>query len=327
MKKLMLLLPVLSGVLWGSAGIFVRRLDAFEFDNCTMIFIRIVVAVLMLFLGILLIDRAMLKIRIKDIWVFVVCGVFGILGLNLCYNQAIAGLTLSLAAVLLSMSPVFVMVLATFVLKEKITVKKIACTVMAVFGCVLVSGVLESGTGITISAAGVLAGIVAAFFYALYSIFSKVAMKRRYNVFTITFYSMLTGTIVLIPFADWEIMGRFAAESPVENTVFILVNALFTSILPYILYTLSLSHVDAGKVSILAAGGEPSSAMVFGMIFFSEKPTVLSLCGLAVTILALWLLCVPGKAEREAAESKGGTGADVEAGEDTEDRGRKDFPG
>lgn len=308
MKKLMLLLPVLSGVLWGSAGIFVRTLDAFGFDNCTMIFIRIVVAVLLLFFGILIIDKSMLKIKARDIWVFIVCGVFGILGLNLCYNQAMAGLTLSLAAVLLSMSPVFVMVLATFVLKEKITAKKIGCTVMAVFGCVLVSGVLETGTGITVSTMGVLAGIAAAFFYALYSIFSKVAMKRGYNVFTITFYSMLTGAVALIPFADWGIMVRFVVEAPVGNTIFILINALFTSILPYILYTLSLSYVDAGKVSILAAGGEPSSAMVFGLIFFSEKPTVLSLCGLAVTILALWLLCVPGKEGKRETDVPEGPG-------------------
>ena len=67
MKKLMLLLPVLSGVLWGSAGIFVRTLDAFGFDNCTMIFIRIVVAVLLLFFGILIIDKSMLKIKARDI--------------------------------------------------------------------------------------------------------------------------------------------------------------------------------------------------------------------------------------------------------------------
>ena len=254
MKKLWLLLPVLSGVMWGSAGIFVRTLDAFGFDNCTMIFIRIVVAVILLFIGILIIDRNMLRIKLRDIWIFVVCGVFGILGLNLCYNQAMVGLTMSLAAVLLSMSPVFVMVMATFVLKEKITARKMICTAMAVVGCVLVSGVLESG-GVEVSAKGVLAGIAAAFFYALYSIASKLAMKRKYNVFTITFYSMLTGMVVLLPFADWNIMIDFAKASPVGNTVFILVNALATSILPYVLYTLSLSYVDAGKVSILAAGG------------------------------------------------------------------------
>lgn len=306
MKKLLLLLPVLSGVMWGSAGIFVRTLDAFGFDNCTMIFIRIVVAVILLFIGILIIDRNMLRIKLRDIWIFVVCGVFGILGLNLCYNQAMVGLTMSLAAVLLSMSPVFVMVMATFVLKEKITARKMICTAMAVVGCVLVSGVLESG-GVEVSAKGVLAGIAAAFFYALYSIASKLAMKRKYNVFTITFYSMLTGMVVLLPFADWNIMIDFAKASPVGNTVFILVNALATSILPYVLYTLSLSYVDAGKVSILAAGGEPSSAMVFGLLFFSEKPTVLSLGGLAVTIVALWLLCAPGK---DGNDSGGGKAAE-----------------
>ena len=59
------------------------------------------------------------------------------------------------------------------------------------------------------------------------------------------------------------------------------------------LYTLSLSYVDTGKVSILAAGGEPSAAMVFGLLFFGEVPTALSLCGLAVTIAALWFLCRP----------------------------------
>ena len=45
-----------------------RTLDAFGFDNCTMIFIRIVVAVLLLFFGILIIDKSMLKIKARDIW-------------------------------------------------------------------------------------------------------------------------------------------------------------------------------------------------------------------------------------------------------------------
>ena len=308
MNKFILSAPILSGILWGSTGLFVRTLSDMGMNSFTIMFSRVFLATIMMLVALLIYDRSLLKIRLRDLWVFLAASLIGTLGLNLCYNESISRLTLSLAAVLLSMSPVFVMVLATFVLKEKITAKKIGCTVMAVFGCVLVSGVLETGTGITVSTMGVLAGIAAAFFYALYSIFSKVAMKRGYNVFTITFYSMLTGAVVLIPFADWGIMVRFVVEAPVGNTIFILINALFTSILPYILYTLSLSYVDAGKVSILAAGGEPSSAMVFGLIFFSEKPTVLSLCGLAVTILALWLLCVPGKEEKRETDVPEGPG-------------------
>ena len=74
-----------------------------------------------------------------------------------------------------------------------------------------------------------------------------------------------------------------------------LLNSLCTSVLPYVLYTLSLTHIETGKVSILASGGEPIAAMLLGMLFFSEIPTILSLIGLILTIIALSLLCMPTK--------------------------------
>ena len=54
MKKLMLVIPVMSGVLWGSAGIFVRTLSAFGFDNFTIITSRFLLAAVILFVGIML---------------------------------------------------------------------------------------------------------------------------------------------------------------------------------------------------------------------------------------------------------------------------------
>ncbi len=36
--KLILTMPVLSGIMWGSGGIFVRRFDALGMDNFTMLF-------------------------------------------------------------------------------------------------------------------------------------------------------------------------------------------------------------------------------------------------------------------------------------------------
>ena len=68
-------------------------------------------------------------------------------GLNYCYNEAINQLTLSLAAVLLSLSPIFVMILSAFLFHEKITLKKVGCTALAIAGCILVS-VYRSGGGV-----------------------------------------------------------------------------------------------------------------------------------------------------------------------------------
>lgn len=121
-------------------------------------------------------------------------------------------------------------------------------------------------------------------------------MGKGYEALTITFYSLLTLEIVLLPFTDWHILKDFLTASPVNHSIFLLLNSLCTSVLPYVLYTLALTtYVEAGKTSILAAGGEPIAAMLLGMLFFSEIPTILSLIGLVLTIIALSLICMPSK--------------------------------
>lgn len=44
MRKLILVLPVLAGVLWGSAGVFVRELNDFGMDGYTVLSTRMIVA-------------------------------------------------------------------------------------------------------------------------------------------------------------------------------------------------------------------------------------------------------------------------------------------
>jgi drug/metabolite transporter (DMT)-like permease len=47
--------------------------------------------------------------------------------------------------------------------------------------------------------------------------------------------------------------------------------------------------LDAGTAVILSSG-EPVAALLFGMIFYSEIPTVLMVCGVFITIIALIIL-------------------------------------
>lgn len=295
MKEIAVLFPIISGGLWGSAGIFIRKLSDFGLNSYTIISSRVLIALIILFIGILILDKSLLKIKLKDAWVFIASGILGMLGLNFCYNESVNHLSLSLAAVLLSLSPIFVIFIAAILFKEKITLRKISCMLLAILGCILASGLLENNTGMKLSAIGILIGLLSAFFYALYSVVSKIAMGKGYEALTITFYSLLTLEIILLPFTDWNILKDFIISAPVNNSIFMLLHSVFTSVLPYVLYTVSLSYIEAGKTSILAAGGEPISAMLLGMLFFSEVPTILSLIGLILTIVALSLLCMPSK--------------------------------
>lgn len=290
-NKISTLLPIIAGALWGSVGVFVRGFTNGNIDNISILVMRVLFAAIMMFVFIAIKDKSLLKINLKDVWVFACGGIVAMFGMNFCYNNAINSLSLSLAGVLLALSPVFVMFLAAILFKEKITARSIVCMIFALIGCTMASGVIGGGE-IAFSTSGILFGIAAAFFYGLTSIFSKIAMEKGYHALTMTFYSMLILAIVLLPFADWKLVGEYVMVSPANNIIFILMHSLCTAVLPYLLYNLALSNVDASLASILVAGAEPSAAMIFGIIFFAEMPSVVSILGLVVTIVALTILVI-----------------------------------
>ena len=294
MKQLLYLMPIISGAMWGSAGIFVRKLTEQGMNSYTVVSVRVILAVLILAVWLGIYDRNLLKIKLKDLWIFVAGGVVGMFGLNICYNFAISELSLSLAAVLLSLSPVFVLFMAAILFKEKITSKKVICMTIAIAGCVLASGVLESASTMRWSVKGIIVGIIGAFFYGLYGIISKTAMERGYHAFTTTFYCLFMVMLVVIPLTNWKLVTNVVVANPIKMSVFLVIHSLCTSVLPYILYTFSIRYIDAGMASILASG-EPVAAMIFGVIFFSEIPTVLSVVGIVLIIMALALLSMPDK--------------------------------
>ena len=188
MKKFAWFFPVSAGILWGSVGIFIRSLSGYGMDTATIVGSRTMISVILMLIGIAVIDKSQLKIRLKDLWIFVLASWLGMLGVNLTYNEAVNYVHLSLAAVLLSLSPVYVLILARLFFKEKITIRKAGCAALAIFGCSLASGLLESLGGMKLSSYGIFLGVASGVFYAMYSMFTKIAMKRGYSGLTITFY-------------------------------------------------------------------------------------------------------------------------------------------
>lgn len=278
--------------MWGSAGIFVRKLSELGLNSVSIVETRIIVAIIIIIAGLLCLDKKLFKIKLKDLWIFICAGIFSMLGLNLCYNFAINELTLSLSAVLLSLAPIFVLILASILFKEKLTLQKTVCAILALIGCILSSGVLEEVGAMKWTTIGIIIGTLGAFFYGTYSIFSKIAILKGYHSFTVTIYSLIAVGIALLPFTDWLKVWEIIQIDPAPMSGFLLLHSLLTSVLPYICFTVALNYVEAGKVAILASG-EPIAAMLFGIFFYQEIPTVLSLIGLFTVLFALGLLTIP----------------------------------
>ena len=78
-------------------------------------------------------------------------------------------------------------------------------------------------------------------------------------------------------------------------------HSLCTAVCPYAFYTVALDHMEAGKASILCSC-EPVAAMVFVFFFFKEIPTVLSITGLIIVLVALAMLVLSDKKQEVVEE-------------------------
>jgi drug/metabolite transporter (DMT)-like permease len=287
MKKIYLILPIIAGIMFGSTGIFVRTLTENGVDSTTLLFLRFSIATIYMIIAILFTDKSLFKIDKRDIPLFILCGLC-ILSLNLCYNSSINTVPLSLAAILLSTAPVFVLILEYFLFNEKITSIKVLSVILVLIGCTLVTGLLEENS-ISISLLGIIAGIGSAIFWAIYSVSSRKSIEMGRHTFTILLYSLITITIVTIPFTNFTQITDFVYLNTIPNIIFLMLHSLVSFALPYMCITISLNHLDAGTAVILSSG-EPIAALLFGMIFYSEIPTILMICGVFITIIALIIL-------------------------------------
>ncbi len=212
----------------------------------------------------------------------------GMTALSVFYNISVTKGSLALSAVLLAMSPVFVLFLAAIFFHEPVTRHKLTCVTLALIGCVLVSGVLESN-GLSWSITGILCGILASFFYAVYGIISKKVTQKGYHFLTITFYGTLFSGMTMLPFSNIHSLSSMIVSGQRTTFFILIIHALVSSVLPYALYSLSMRYMEAGKASILASS-EPAAAMLFGAVLYAETPGILSICGLCFTITAVILL-------------------------------------
>ena len=277
---------LLAGALWGSMGIFVRRYNAEGLDSLQIVAIRAVGTTLLLFLYLLATNRALLRIRLKDLWCFLGTGLCSIVFFNYCYFKTIILTDLSVAAVLLYTAPSMVMVMSAFLFKEQFNRKKGLALLLAFAGCVFVTGII--GSQVTLSVAGIITGLGSGLGYALYSIFSRYALERSYSSLTISFYTFLIAAIGVLPFAGGNEVAGIVFNS-LGNVLFTVAFALISTVLPYFVYTWGLQYVENGTASILASV-EPVVATIIGVVLFGEQLSGMELIGI-VLVLASIVIC------------------------------------
>lgn len=272
---------LLAAATWGTIGFFVKTLTAAGFTEAQLIAFRSWISAAVLVCFLLITDRSLLRIRLRDAWMFVGTGIISFTLFGACYFVSLQLTSLSTAAILLYTSPIFVTVFSVWLFHEKFTGRMAAALLMAFTGCVLVCGFSE-----TDSVAGIVLGILSGLFYALYSIFGKFAL-RRYHPLTVVTYTFVFASCGIVPFCEPARMAH-AGWSPAV-TFTLLFFAAASGALAYLLYTKGLSGLPAPVAAVIAIV-EPVVAALTGVFAFGERLSFVSVAGISLVLLAILVL-------------------------------------
>lgn len=290
-----------AGSLWGIMGLFVRNLSLDGLTSIEISTVRPILSTLLVCIFLLIKDKSLFRVETKDMWVFVGTGVISLTFFNICYFTTLTRTSMAVSAILMYTSPVFIVILSFFIFKEKISPLKIVALFVALAGIVLVTGVLSSGDS-AVSVSIILIGLGSGLGYALYSIFGRFAIMKKYSSETITFYTfmfaawgmvlynMILGAISGNVFGNFEnLYDKIANGRTMTDILLFLGQTVFATVLPYLLYTKGLEGVENGKAGIMASI-EPVVASLLGMFVYGEILSPSSYVGVVLVLAAVVML-------------------------------------
>lgn len=276
---------ILSCLLFGTQGIFQKWLVPFGFTAMQMTAMRGIVSAVAMSLFVLFTKKNLFKTDLKSLGIFAIAGVF----MFLCaffYYAAMDHVSNATAVVLMYTSPIYVLLFSVLFLKEKLTVIKGIAVAMMLVGAALVSGIVG---GMDFNFWGVLFAILAGVTYAAYNIVAKIEMKRGNDPMTAMIYCYIVMGLLSGLCADVPSMVSLTAQDPGIILLLIFGIGLVTCAIPYLIYTISLKAVPAGTASALGLL-EPMAAIVYGIVFFREQPSMPVIIGMALILGAVFTL-------------------------------------
>jgi drug/metabolite transporter (DMT)-like permease len=191
----------------------------------------------------------------------------------------------SVAAVLLYTAPAWVAVISALFLAEQLTMRKLIAVMLAMIGCTLVARIYDV-SGLKLNGVGILAGLGAGLGYALYSVLSKIGM-RRYDGWTVLVYGLLFGSVFLVPLQSPQ--SIMAALRQPGAVVWLLALALGPTLGAGLAFNAGLRYIPVSSASVVATL-EPVIASLLAFAFLHERLDLAQLAGGALILIAVIIL-------------------------------------
>ena len=226
----------------------------------------------------------------KHLAILLVSG--GFIGLNwVLLFESYRYTSVAVATLCYYMAPIFVMIVSPFLLKEKLTGRKMLCVIVALIGMVFVSGVLDGGITDISELKGILFGLGAAALYA--SVVMMNQKLREVPTYDKTIMQLGAAAVVLIPYILFVEDLSAVTLTPLMAIMLIVVGVVHTGI-AYALYFGSMNGLKAQTVALFSYI-DPIVAIILSALFLKEPMTVYSAIGAVLVLGATMISELPEK--------------------------------
>ncbi|MGB8952668.1 MAG: DMT family transporter [Candidatus Aminicenantales bacterium] len=224
----------------------------------------------------------------RDLWKLLVIGFFGNTVYQILFIQGIHLSTASNAALILSMTPIFVALISSLLKYEKIHWGGWLGIFISFFGLYLViskqNGGLHFSSEYLRGDLMVFAGMI---LWASYTVFSKPFLNRI-SPLKWTTVTMVFGTIFYLPIAAGEIARISWPEISLRAWASLLYSALFSLVIGIVIWYYSVKKVGNSKTAIYN-NLTPVFAAFFAFSFLGERISSFQAVGALIILAGVYL--------------------------------------
>jgi len=268
---------IAATLIFGLMGIFVRSLDM---PSQVIVFFSFLTPAVVLFFFFLLNGKPLIVAK-RYIWIVAALGAFNILN-NFFYFQAYVNTTISNAVLTHYTAPIFVALLAPFILKEKIEKITINALLLSMVGLIFIT-YSNKFSFYTKDFIGIAYGTASGIMYALVIVIVKY-LSKYLSIYAINTYQSFTGALILLPF----VLKAGFPNTP--NSLFLLILfGLVFGVIATLLYFAGVKRIKSQHVGILAYT-EPIAATIYALIFFFEIPSLNTIIGGVLILFSGYLI-------------------------------------
>lgn len=231
------------------------------------------------------------KVQKKDLLKLAACGLFGVAVNQMFFLKGLNITTPINASIIMTTNPILVLIAAGIILKESITMTKVAGIILGLSGSVtllLFKGDFSFGSA---TLPGDLMVLLNAASYGVYLILVKPLMKK-YQPITVIKWVFLFGLIYVIPFGYEEFMAVNWAAFPQHIWVEVLFVVLFTTFIAYFLNIFALQRLSPAIVSFYLYL-QPVFATMIALFYGMDEPDWIKAVSVLLIFSGVYLISKP----------------------------------